>query len=458
MVNIARRGRHARIAGAAAVATMAVVSACTQSQSSSSTASTPPGSTAAPASAAQATSAPSDAVASNPSTDPAVVTTTPPSTIAAPTGEPFVIGVVNTEGGPAGLDFPEIRTAHQAAANWANETRGGIAGRPIELVTCASTGTPEASQSCAQQLTSSDVDLVLIGFDVFVDYTTFAAAELPIIGVVPVLPGDYSAAQARYLTGGNLVIMTTLARYLSDPAYAKVAKAGVILPDSPASNSGLAQLEPSMAKGGVELVVVKGGENATDAEYQSLLRSLDDAGVEAIISLYGDAGCIGTMRARQALGMTQPAYTTGLCASAEVIDGAGDAAVGWTFAGAAATPDPADVAEQRAAVADVLGTAPDSVDIGGFAGLGWLQMLTVIDAANQTGLTGDALTGQAIFDRLGADPPIGFGSTAQLLTCGRRPDLVSLCGFALPFARVDTPGQLTLLADGELIDGEPMLP
>ena len=53
----------------------------------------------------------------------------------APTGEPFVIGVVNTEGAP-GTDFPEFSNAFRAAAAYVNAELGGIGGRPGELEVC----------------------------------------------------------------------------------------------------------------------------------------------------------------------------------------------------------------------------------------------------------------------------------------------------------------------------------
>ncbi|MSX15929.1 MAG: hypothetical protein F2805_06375, partial [Actinobacteria bacterium] len=68
-----------------------------------------------------------------------VTTPSQDSTIPPPTGEPFVIGVVNTEGSPA-ADFPDFTNAFRAAANYINSELGGFAGRPIELEICISVG------------------------------------------------------------------------------------------------------------------------------------------------------------------------------------------------------------------------------------------------------------------------------------------------------------------------------
>jgi branched-chain amino acid transport system substrate-binding protein len=366
--------------------------------------------------------------------------------------------VLNTEGGPAGLDFPEFTNTFKAGAAYANKELGGIGGRPIELVTCAAKGTPESSQACAQQLTNAKVQLVMVGLEVFADYTTYAAANVPLVGIVPVLPGDYVAAGARYLSGGNLVVMTTIARYLSDPTYLGVKSASVVMSDTAASNSALGILQGALDKAGVKLTVVKGADNATEAEYQNLMREANDAKPEAIISLYPDAGCIGTMKARKTLGITVPAFTTGLCSSREVLDAVGDAADGWIFAGVGdgATSATADI--QKKYTAQVTGESIDKVDIGGFAGLGWLEFMTVLDAATSSGATGDALTGQVIFDRFGAKPPIVLFGSKQELLCGQLATYPALCGFALPFAEAGADGVLTPLANGGLIDGTPLLP
>ena len=58
-----------------------------------------------------------------------------------PTGEPILIGMVNTEGTP-GLDFPEMRAYTDHAATYLNE-HGGFGGRPIEIAHCAVDGSPE---------------------------------------------------------------------------------------------------------------------------------------------------------------------------------------------------------------------------------------------------------------------------------------------------------------------------
>ena len=115
-----------------------------------------------------------------------------------PTGPEMLVGMVNTEGNPNGLDFPDLRRFAEAAFEYMN-AHGGFGGRPVKLETCVAGGTPETSQKCAQELVGKGVELVLLGLDLFPDYATYGAANIPVIGVLPILPPD-NTAEALFLT------------------------------------------------------------------------------------------------------------------------------------------------------------------------------------------------------------------------------------------------------------------
>ena len=89
----------------------------------------------------------------------------------------------------------------RAAVSYTNE-HGGLGNRPVKIESCVVKGDPETSQACAQELVGKGVELVLIGLDLFIDYKTYEAAGIPVIGVLPILPPDYTA-KALFLTGGN---------------------------------------------------------------------------------------------------------------------------------------------------------------------------------------------------------------------------------------------------------------
>jgi branched-chain amino acid transport system substrate-binding protein len=77
-------------------------------------------------------------------------------------GEPVRVGLVS-DGQSSAFDARTEIYAAQATVDWWNEHRGGIAGRPIELVTCETGGDPAAGTDCANQMVENEVVAVTIG-------------------------------------------------------------------------------------------------------------------------------------------------------------------------------------------------------------------------------------------------------------------------------------------------------
>ena len=172
-------------------------------------------------------------------------------TLDPPTGEPIVIGMVNTEGTP-GLDFPEMRTDTDLAVNYLNE-HGGFGGRPIEVVHCTAAGSPETSQACAQEMSGEGVELVMLGLDLFPGYDTYAASDIPVFGALPILPGDYTA-DALFHTGGNATTMAGMAGFAVEQFGAETV--GIISADNAGANSSEASLTAALDKAGVSYVSI----------------------------------------------------------------------------------------------------------------------------------------------------------------------------------------------------------
>ncbi|MGH9271251.1 MAG: ABC transporter substrate-binding protein, partial [Ilumatobacteraceae bacterium] len=318
--------------------------------------------------------------------------------LAPPTGDPMVLGLVNTEGTP-GLDFPDIRLAIAGTVDYLNQ-HGGVGGRPITLETCTANGSPETSQACAQELTGKGVEMVLLGLDLFPDYATYTAAGVPVVGMLPILPGDYGA-NAWFLTGGNATVMAAAAGVAKD--HFGAATVGIVSADNAGANSSLAALTASLDKAGVAWTSVKGGDNETDAGYQGLMREAAASNPDLLVSLYSDAGCIGTMRGRASLGIEIPVITTGICSSSDVLEQVGDDAVGWNFIGVATQEENAALAILQEIMAPVLDVEPSEVDSTalGLGGLGLTMVLSVAVFGNQLAADGSDVTGRGIYDRLG---------------------------------------------------------
>ncbi len=382
--------------------------------------------------------------------------TNPPSTdLGKATGAKMLVGLVNTEGTP-GLDFPDIRKFIIAGVGYLND-HGGFGGRPVELIPCIAKGTPETSQSCAQELVGKKVELIMIGLDLFPAYPTYDAAKIPVIGVLPILPGDYTA-NALFLTGGNATVMSAVAAVARDHYKAKTV--AIIAASNPGAAQSAAAAQASLKLAGIETKLVTGKDEETDAGFQGLMREAAKDKPDVLVSLYSDAGCIGTMRGRAALGITIPVLTTGICASKDVIDQVGDDAVGWVFAGVQSSVDNPARAILRKILSPVIGKPeaeidPNSLSLGG---LGYLMVMSLADYSNKMAAGGTAVTGQALFDYLKAAKDLKlFGGNAPI-ECGSLPKYSAVCSYIFPFAEYKKGGEITTVAGLEAVSSKELLP
>ena len=344
-----------------------------------------------------------------------------------PTGDPIVIGMVNTEGSP-GLDFPEISVATQAAADFLNE-HGGIGGRPVEMEFCKASGAPETSQACAQELAGKGVELVMLGLDLFPGYDTFTASNIPVTGVLPILPGDYTA-NALFLGGGNTTTTAAMAAFAQQNFDATTA--GIVSADNAGANGTEADLKKALDAAGITYVSIKGGDNETDAGFQGLMSQATADDPDVLFSLYADAGCIGTMRGRVSLGIETPVITTAICSSAEVIDEVGDDAVGWYFVGAETEREGTPEAAALDEILEALGFT-NSTELG-LGALGVTGLLTLATIANTMADGDEEITGASIFERLGASDGLINWPDGNALSCGAAPTYPTICNFSFPIA------------------------
>jgi branched-chain amino acid transport system substrate-binding protein len=367
-----------------------------------------------------------------------------------PTGEPILIGMVNTEGTP-GLDFPEMRTDTDLAVKYLN-AHGGFGGRPIEIEHCAVNGSPETSQACAQELVGKGVELVMLGLDLFPGYATYTASDVPVVGALPILPPDYTA-DALFVTGGNLTTMAAMVALAVE--HFQASTAGIISADNPGSNGSEASLTAALDKAGISYVSIKGSDNETDAGFQGLVREATKDDPDIMFSLYSDAGCIGAMRARVLLGVTTPAVSTPICASGEVIDVVGDDAVGWNFVAIGSPRDTPTATEFDTIVA--LGHDDVATSLG-LGALGIQELMTLARVANHLADNGAEVTGRAVYDELATTTELRAFPNDTPLACGSVAAYPSVCNFEFPIGEYVAGGEIRTIPGFESISVVDYLP
>jgi branched-chain amino acid transport system substrate-binding protein len=445
-----KRKYHARaIAGLTA---LALVAAACGSDSDSSSDSAAPAATDAVVEDTVADTAPADTAAEG--TEPPV-TEAPDGegfiSLPPPDGDEIIVGMVNTEGSP-GLDFPEISVATQAAADFLNE-HGGLGGRSIKMEFCKASGAPETSQACAQELAGKGVELIMLGLDLFPGYDTFTASNIPVTGVLPILPGDYTA-NALFLGGGNTTTTAAMAGFAKENFDAKTA--GIVSADNAGANGTESDLKKALDAAGITYVSIKGGDNETDAGFQGLMAQATAGNPDVLFSLYADAGCIGTMRGRVSLGIETPTITTAICSSAEVIDEVGDDAVGWYFVGAQTEREGTPEAADLDAILESLGYT-NSTELG-LGGLGVTGLLTLATIANTMAEDGTEVTGASLYETLGASDGIVNWPEGNPLACGSVASIPTICAFTFPIATYLSGEGIQTVPGYEAFDTTPYLP
>jgi hypothetical protein len=367
----------------------------------------------------------------------------------------MVIGLVNTEGTP-GLDFPDIRIYVQASVDYLNK-HGGMGGRPIKLENCTAKGSPETSQACAQELAGKKVELVMIGLDLFPDYTTYTAAKIPVIGVLPILPGDYSA-NALFLTGGNAT--TTGAMTAVAKNHYKAQTVGIVSADNPGANGTEASLTASLDLAGIKHFTIKGATEETDAGFQGLMRQAAKDNPDLLVSLYSDAGCIGTIRGRAALGITIPVITTAICSGKSVLSEVGDDAVGWSFVGVQTQKVTPELGILQEILAPALGVKPEEVDSTalGLGALGVIEIMSLAQYANIMAANGDEVTGASLYGFVGSSKELKQWPGGATIECGAAAKYPTICSFTFPVAEYIAGGAVQTIPGLEAVSAKEFLP
>ncbi|MGW6378934.1 ABC transporter substrate-binding protein [Rhodococcus sp. NPDC055112] len=185
------------------------------------------------------------------------------STEGAATGQPIKVGqIVPIES--AGLSVA-TQAAGMTASIDALNSRGGVGGRPLELIQCDSTGDPNKEVDCANKMVSEGVVATLA------DFTPTSAesvsqilqtAGIPRIGLNPMNIADFTAPNVFTPFSGSLLTLYGLVDTLVAEGKTKLS---LMRPDVPVAAMLIQLLGPAVQAKGAEIVnEVAVGAGATD--------------------------------------------------------------------------------------------------------------------------------------------------------------------------------------------------
>lgn len=322
-------------------------------------------------------------------------------------GNGVVLGMVNQEDAPVG-SFPEVRQAAQAAVAHVNDDLGGVNGRPLRLEVCTTTGTPESSAACANQLVAKHPVAVLGGVDLgaAASLPVFEKAGIPYVGGMPALGDELTSNDAWMLSGGAAADLLGQAEYAIGTL--KVKKVGALYVDLPGVMSTVVAAAEVVlkAKGVTDVKAVAAKADAAD--FAPSLKAATASSPDVVFVLFPAQSCARIMAAAKALAVKAKLFYPSACASQAVVDAAGGGAENAYFAtGYLPFDDPSpDVATWKA---EAKVTKPSALSQAGFA-----VVMDVYDL-----LRGGATTPAALTTALRGtvDHP---GFMAHTYTCDRK--------------------------------------
>ncbi len=335
-----------------------------------------------------------------------------PEDVAA--GEPIKIGLVS-EGQTEAFDNADELRAGKATAAYFNQHKGGVAGRPVEIVTCETGADPSKAAGCANQFITEDVAAVALSQS---GYTQAIWEPLHAAGI----PTFFSQASGKDIESDpntTFMVLNPEATFFGLPiavAEAEQAdKIAYVVIDVPQAVEILeASGEEVMAKAGLDYDVVRVPLGTADMTAQ--MQQVVSGGADVVQVLGNDAFCIAAFQGLAAVGYTGSITAVNQCITDATREAMPTGLEGISILSSLAIGDVDDPSYQLyLAVMDAYGQDVQDVDnfvsVGGYAAVAGL--LTALQD-----LEGE-VTHQTVADAIKAMPespyPAGGG---MVYRCG----------------------------------------
>ncbi|SNQ52230.1 putative ABC-type branched-chain amino acid transport system, periplasmic component [Frankia canadensis] len=224
--------------------------------------------------------------------------------IANPTGKlsgaPIKIGMYAPTNN-AVFNTPDYVAAARAAVRGVN-TRGGVNGRPLELVYCNPEFDPNKAAACARQLVSDGVIATVKSIAPQGGAQTvqiFEQAGIPQVGLGALVPAEYQASTSYLLDGG---LNYPYAAALIGAQKEGKKKVYLVTTDNAPSGPFLAAMSGAAAKLGMQVV----GQQKlppTTADYAPLIAAIQRSGADSAMIALTEQGAVQTLRAADQSGL-----------------------------------------------------------------------------------------------------------------------------------------------------------
>ncbi|HEX2382776.1 MAG TPA: ABC transporter substrate-binding protein [Acidimicrobiales bacterium] len=315
----------------------------------------------------------------------------PVSTLPPPQGEPIVVAMIAQESGPAAL--PDSRLAAEAAVKYVNTELGGAAGRPVQLETCITDGSPEQSSACANQLLEKH-PVAFVGeseLGTAGSVPIIETAGVPLVGAAGITP-ELVLSHDAFAFGLDAVgDWSGWTKYLATDGNAKTINLiNIDIPAAPVFEKAVRSV--AEANGAKVDKVVSLPLSATDVSAQ--MAAASEGNPDVIMAVVSAQLCVPAAQAHESIAPQTKLFLPGICSSPQTISAAGSSMDGALVGVGSLNPydtGQPDVATYRRA----LDTYGDHVPLSQFAGNAFtavMNLKAVVDKLGPTGVTADAIT------------------------------------------------------------------
>jgi branched-chain amino acid transport system substrate-binding protein len=276
-------------------------------------------------------------------------------------GEPIKVGVVSDGRTPALDNTMQLRTA-DAVAEYINEHRAGIGGRPIDLVPCETRGDPSGAEGCATELIQAEVVLTVMGetSGAAIIQAAMHDSGIPLFAYA-------SADQSVLLDPDSTFALVSPTAGLSDlpidvAEENDISKVTAVVIDVPAATGFYETIAADIfEEAGIELELVAIPPGQADMSPQMTQIASGD---ETVVHIIGnDAFCIAAMNGLRGAGFEGPIDTLNSCVNDSVREAVGDYLEGVVIASPSPIGDPDDPGLRLlAAIVDTYGEGDIDVE------------------------------------------------------------------------------------------------
>lgn len=356
-------------------------------------------------------------------------------------GEPVRIGLL-TEGVSATVDASDEVPAGQATVEWLNQHRGGIGGRPVELVTCEMHADPAGAADCANRMVQEDVVAVTLPQSAYAE-----AIWQPLHDAgIPLLFSAASGENLEHDAQSTFIMINPTAAFFALPVSLAntldVDKVDFVVIDVPqavdvVNKDGAA----TMGKADLDYDVVPIPLGTPDMVPQ--MQHVKDGGAGVVHILGNDSFCIAAIQSLKAVG-----YTGAISGVSQCFTDATRAALGAELEGISVLAPLADGAtddpgyQLYLAVMEEYGTGIKEVD--GYYALGGYAAVATLAATLETidGEITAATAAETIRSMPETELPAGGGVTIK---CGgsAMPAKPAICTNQYLRAELDAEGNPT---------------